>query len=257
MYTHRANQRLPPATPNLPSLNDEQTQKLRLLSLLTLSTAHNPLTYSTAMESLSLGSSSDLESLVTAAIYSSLITARLSPTTSPPIIRVTAIAPLRDVRLQTANTMTSVLSEWQGRCKQVEDGIEREISNIRADAQKQQARERERASLLEKSVSSRDGDDTGEGGGAGGGGASSGFKRPLRSLLREGSGGGGGGKEERRSPFSGLSSGSKRGFNATKDGSLSGSNSGYVDASSMDVDEGLGGGAGSRHSKRQLGVDHR
>ncbi|KAJ5125529.1 hypothetical protein N7526_007706 [Penicillium atrosanguineum] len=93
------------ATPNLPKLSIEQTLKLRLLSLLSLSATVKPLTYQSLMTALSLSSTAELESLVTTAIYASLISARLSPATTPPTVNVTSVAPLRDVRPQSLPKM--------------------------------------------------------------------------------------------------------------------------------------------------------
>ena len=141
------------ATPNLPSLNEEQTLKLRLLSLLSLAATVNPLTYDILITTLSISTPSELESLVTTAIYSSLITARLSAASHPPTVKVTSVAPLRDVKPQTLPTMISVLSEWELRCTDVITGIEAEIAKIHADAKKRREREHARASLLEKAMS--------------------------------------------------------------------------------------------------------
>ncbi|KAK2768546.1 hypothetical protein FQN54_000402 [Arachnomyces sp. PD_36] len=244
------------ATPNLPPLNSEQTQKLRLLTLLSLCTSQKSPTYQSLMTSLSLPDSSALESLITTAIYSSLLTARLSPTTTPPIVRVTSIAPLRDIRPQTVTKMISVLSEWEERCGDVIGGIEAEIAKIKAEAEKNRVRERERTKRVERSISGWDGDKDdgssatgggGSGGGRGVGSRTSQAKDSLRGLRQQG-----------RQFFSGSGSGSgagnrnKREFATTEeddedvddgyfedDGGvdISGHHGG---SSSMDIDDGAG-----------------
>ena len=194
------------------------------------------------MNSLGLQSHAELESLVTKAIYSSLIAARLAPASTPPAIRVSSVAPLRDVRPQSVETMISVLADWQGRCKDVISGIEAEITKIRTEAKKARARENERRRLLEKSVDGWDGDGQGDGGA--GDGAASGSKRSLRS-MREGSGGFAGAGRRLGGAFFG---GSKRDHNERP-----------ADPYSMDIDEGFGegNGAGVRHSKRHLAMGQR
>ncbi|KAK2865352.1 hypothetical protein FQN49_003664 [Arthroderma sp. PD_2] len=199
------------ATPDLPALSEPQALKLRLLSLLTLSTTHNPLTYPIVMESLSLKNHMELESLVTKAIYLSLISARLSPTTTPPTINVTSIAPLRDVRLQSVDGMISVLAEWQGRCQEVVEGIESEINTIKADAARKRAMEKDRAYRFEKSVGGWNGDQD-----EGDGGSSSKESWSWGSSSKESSLGGSAANAARRFFGGGSSSkGNKREFNAT------------------------------------------
>ncbi|CDM36927.1 hypothetical protein DTO013E5_7106 [Penicillium roqueforti] len=137
-------------TPNLPELNTEQTLKLRLLSLLTLSTTIKPLTYSALMTALSSPTKSELESLVTRAIYASLIAGRLSPASNPPSVNVTAVAPLRDVLPQSLPKMIANLSEWESRCGEVVSDLEAEIARVKSDAAKRAARAQAHDEALEK-----------------------------------------------------------------------------------------------------------
>lgn len=230
------------ATPSLPALNEAQSEKLRLLSLLTLSTVYNPLTYPIVMSSLGLKNHAELESLVTKAIYSSLIAARLAPASNPPVIRVSSVAPLRDVPSQSVQTMISALSDWQGRCKDVISGIEAEITKIRTEARKARAAENERQRLFERSVDGWDGDAQGDGGA--GDGAASGSKRSLR-LMKEGS--------------SGFAGAGRRLGGAIFGGNKRDHNEGPTDPYSMDIDEGFGegNGPGARQSKRHLAMGQR
>ncbi|KAL2371214.1 COP9 signalosome complex subunit 7a [Blastomyces gilchristii SLH14081] len=255
------------ATPNLPQLSDKQAEKLRILSLLTLATSHNPLTYAIAMKSLSLPNHAALEALVTKAIYSSLITARISPATTPAFIDVTSTAPLRDVRPQSIAPMISILTEWQARCSDVVGGIEAEIAKIKADAEKRRAREKDRATRVERSVAGWDGDDDGDdeggssgaGAGAGAGGSTSSGAGSKHSLPFSGGGRG----PSLRSHFSAMAgggaSGNKRELNDYGDESRY---RGYgrmdMDGPAMDADEGLGGmGESTRHAKRLLALGSR
>ncbi|ODM22728.1 COP9 signalosome complex subunit 7 [Aspergillus cristatus] len=142
------------STPNLPKLNQDQTLKLRLLSLLSLAPTIKPLTYEALMEALSISTPAELESLVTKAIYSSLITARLSPASDPPTVNVTSVAPLRDVKPQSLPSMISILTEWESRCGGVISDIEAEIEKIKANSAKRAAKENARAELLNKAINS-------------------------------------------------------------------------------------------------------
>ncbi|KAJ5203185.1 hypothetical protein N7449_005264 [Penicillium cf. viridicatum] len=154
-------------TPNLPELNTEQTLKLRLLSLLTLSTAIKPLTYSALMTALSTPTKAELESLVTKAIYASLITARLSPASNPPSVNVTAVAPLRDVQPQSLPQMIANLNEWESRCGEVVSDLEAEIARVKSDAAKRAARAQAHNEALEEAVKRKQ--STGKKGGRRGG----------------------------------------------------------------------------------------
>ncbi|KAJ9309146.1 hypothetical protein DTO217A2_1515 [Paecilomyces variotii] len=239
------------STPNLPALKPEQELKLRLLSLLTLSTTLKPLTYQSLMTSLSISSPSELESLVTKAIYSSLITARLSPATNPPTVHVTSVAPLRDVRPQSVATMISILTEWKNRCGGVIDGIEAEIARIKLEAEKRRAKERARAELLERALNGWEGEDDTDGESGGG----------RRGGLRS--------KDGKHGFGGGAGPGNKREFNADHDdddgywdnGSDGAGDSG-AGGSRMDIDEGAGsssragaaGGTGARQAKRILNM---
>ena len=198
------------------------------------------------MTSLSLQDSSALESLVTSAIYGSLITARLSPTTTPPTVRVISVAPLRDVRLQDAPKMVPVLAEWETRCGAVIDGLLAEIAKINSEAERNGARKQERTARVEKSIAGWDGDrddDTSTGGGGDGAGGSG------RDHFRQGRGNRG--PKSSRFPFPGSGNSNKREFNATTDDDDQDGDDGYwdgddggVDISShtsrMDIDEGAG-----------------
>ncbi|PGH11625.1 hypothetical protein AJ79_04765 [Helicocarpus griseus UAMH5409] len=243
-------------TPNLPPLSEAQSEKLRLLSLLSLSTTHNPFTYPIAMTSLSLPTHAALESLVTKAIYSSLINARISPTTTPPVIHVTSTAPLRDVRPQTISAMINVLTEWQGRCGDVVNGIEAEIAKIKANAEKRRTKEKDRARRVERSLGGWDGED-GEGAGGSGTGSGAGSKHSLPFS-------GGGRGPSLRSHFSaftggGSGSGNKRELNDYGDeGRFRGTGRMEVDGAGMNGDEGLGGmGETARQAKRVLALGGR
>lgn len=129
------------ATPGLPELSEAQTLKLRQLTLLTIASpllpsdnTTNTLTYPSLLSSLSLSSTTELESLITSCIYSSLITARLSPTSDPPTVHITSVAPLRDLRPQSLPALLHILSVWSSRCDNVITDLNNTISSIQSTA---------------------------------------------------------------------------------------------------------------------------
>lgn len=239
------------ATPGLPSLNEAQTLKLRLLSLLTLARTLRPLTYGSLMSALEISTTSELESLVTTAIYSSLITARLSPTSTPPAINVTAVAPLRDVHPQTVSSMISILSEWESRCGDVIGSIEAEIAKIKAQAAEQRKRDRDRAKRIEKSINGWKGLSLEE---------TQALRRAMhhQQHLKSGSGRAVG-KAAAGTAGSSTSSGQKREFDGDDDDVGRGEDDGYFDrdsdpdgSSRMDIDEGAGAQSSSSAATRQV-----
>ncbi|KAE8144806.1 hypothetical protein BDV25DRAFT_85753 [Aspergillus avenaceus] len=231
------------ATPNLPPLNEKQTLKLRLLSLLSLSAAIKPLTYQMLMDALSITAPSELESLVTTAIYSSLITARLSPATSPPTVNVTSVAPLRDVKPQSLTTMISILTQWETRCGDVISDIEAEIAKIRTNSAKRRAKEHAQMALFEKTLSNW-----------GPEGSESRLAGPKNPGWHGGMRGGAGGFVGNKREFSSDDFDDGYWDNGTENAYDT-----LVAGSRMDIDEGAGSsrmgpaGAGARHAKRFLG----
>lgn len=218
----KANHDHPTATPDLPELNTEQTLKLRLLSLLTLSTTIKPLTYSALMTALETPTKAELESLVTTAIYASLISARLSPASNPPSVNVTAVAPLRDVQPQSLPKMISNLAEWESRCGEVVSDLEAEIARVKSEAANRAAKSQARQEALDEAMKKRqDGS----------------WRKNKRSGGRLGAGVGG----------------SKRDADDIADDGFFESMDGE-NGSRMDIDEGAGARAGnSRQPKRVLG----
>lgn len=148
------------STSNLPQLSDIQTQKLRLLSLLTLaspflplqSSSQDPLTYSALLGSLQLSSNHELESLITTAIYSGLLTARLSPTSTPPRVHITSVAPLRDLRPESLSAILRILKTWEGRCVSTITELESQINIISTSAAERTALQRKRQDVVDTAV---------------------------------------------------------------------------------------------------------
>lgn len=155
------------STPDLPTLTDTQTQKLRQLSLLTLASPFLPsatttttttttttdtLTYPSLLSSLAITSNHELESLVTSAIYAGLLTARLSPRSTPPRVQVTAVAPLRDLRPQSLSAILKILQTWDSRCTSTISGLEAKVATIKATAAQRTGLERKRQTVIDTAV---------------------------------------------------------------------------------------------------------
>ncbi|EXJ83566.1 hypothetical protein A1O1_07189 [Capronia coronata CBS 617.96] len=157
--------------PGLPELDEPQTLKLRQLSLLTLASPFAPsdgttvtdaLTYPSLLQSLSLPDAASLESLVTQSIYSGLLTARLSPTSSPPVVNITSVAPLRDLRPQSLPALLQILQTWESRCTSVVSEMEAQISSIRQTAAQRNTTQRKRQEVVDAAVLSEKALDNGE-----------------------------------------------------------------------------------------------
>ncbi|ETN46382.1 uncharacterized protein HMPREF1541_00566 [Cyphellophora europaea CBS 101466] len=213
------------ATPNIPTLSDAQTQKLKQLSLLTLASPFaslasanaNTLAYSSLVHSLHLPSSAALESLVTSCIYAGLLSARLSPTSNPPAVHIHSVAPLRDIRPQSLPAILQILSTWSARCDTVASELDAHITSIKTTARDRSIVAQKRQDVVDAAVLSNANDDA--------------DKRSGRS-----------GRGQR---------GSKRDLDDEYGGS---------DGEGMDVDEGIGemgasfgGAGGSRGTKRNRG----
>lgn len=147
-------------TPNLPTLTPAQEEKLRQLTLLTLASPFAPqtspptnhLTYSSLLSSLSLPSNQSLEAILTSSIYSGLLTARLSPTSNPPIVHITAVAPLRDLRPQSLPALLQILQTWESRCNNVISDLEGQINGIRNSASQRNALQKKRQDVVDAAV---------------------------------------------------------------------------------------------------------
>jgi COP9 signalosome complex subunit 7 len=137
-------------------LNPEQQHKLALLTLISLAGEAIPLTYDYVISALSLPSASSLEALITEAIYNGLVSGRLSPTSIPPMVHFTSVAPLRDLRPTRLSDVLKVLQVWENRCKGVVDNIEGQIVQIRHQATKRKESETRRREIIAHAVLNTD-----------------------------------------------------------------------------------------------------
>lgn len=123
-------------------MNDAQTLKLRLLSLLTIASeksSPNNLSYTTLSARLGLASPIDLEHLITTAIYSNLLTATLNPVAQT--VSITSVAPLRDLAPGSVDVMIKELDAWSLRCTSALSELEAQIAMVKAEAARRAARE--------------------------------------------------------------------------------------------------------------------
>ncbi|RDA82869.1 hypothetical protein CP532_4226 [Ophiocordyceps camponoti-leonardi (nom. inval.)] len=124
----------------LPSLNDAQILKLRQLSLLTLARDRENLSYDRLQQALNVSSARQLEDLVIKAVYQDLLSATLDPARQT--VRVTSVAPLRDLRPGSIPDLISALNKWSSRCTDTLGAIEGNMSKIRSTAVARAADER-------------------------------------------------------------------------------------------------------------------
>ncbi|KAK6428840.1 hypothetical protein LTR95_015013 [Oleoguttula sp. CCFEE 5521] len=194
------------ADASLPPLSEQQTQKLKLLSLLSYAAAPSAdLGYAALTSKLDLSSTSELESLVTIAIYNSLLTATLNP--SAQTVVITSVAPLRDLAPGSIASLLGDLNAWSQRCDSVLSDLQAEIANVEATAQKKAKADARR----EKQVSAAL-----EEGGKGGGNPAQANSKGTRSGNRkdedddadpmdvDGGLGGGGGKKRGTGVIGGM-----------------------------------------------------
>ncbi len=120
------------SSPPLPTLNDAQHTKLRQLSLLSLATDRDSLGYDHLIRGLHLTDASQLESLVMSAVYAGLVTAMLDPALK--VVRISSVAPLRDVAPGAVPKMHAALVSWSQHCEAALADLDAQIAGIRRAA---------------------------------------------------------------------------------------------------------------------------
>lgn len=150
----------------LPALNEAQTLKLRQLSLATMAatvsntssdpSAPNNLSYGALQQELELDSRQALERLVISATYAGLITATLDPAGST--VRVSAVAPLRDLAPGSIPTLLSSLRAWSDRCSAVLASLDEQVAAVKATAAAEAARKKDWDAQMAKLVEDKEND---------------------------------------------------------------------------------------------------
>lgn len=138
------------STPDLPQLSEQQSLKLRQLSLLSLSTSHATLTYPYLLSALDLPNTRALEDLVISSIYGGLLTAKLD--TLAQRVDVSSVSSLRDLKPNSVPQLISILADWDGRCVGVLTEIEGQVREVRAKAAARKRREHEHEVIFEKAL---------------------------------------------------------------------------------------------------------
>ncbi|KAL1896878.1 hypothetical protein Sste5346_004512 [Sporothrix stenoceras] len=188
----------PTSTSPLPPLTDVQATKLRHLSLISLATDRASLGYDHLVRELRLEDARQLETLVMAAVYAGLVTGTLDP--AHQVVRISAVAPIRDPTPDAIPKLHSALSNWSQRCETTLAGLDAQIAGIRRtaaaraeetqkwDSQFKRAVETERRAMLNKDNSGSAAGSAGgeELGGAGGGAVWSHGKRQMTLNVSSG-----------------------------------------------------------------------
>lgn len=138
------------SNPKLPTLNEQQTQKLRQLSFLTLAKDPKNLSYASLLQSLALETPRELEDLVISAIYAGLVSGTLDPYNQ--VVNLSSVSPLRDLPPNSIPYMISTLNEWSSRCISTLSHLEKQIAQVKADAAKRHREEQEWAAQVEKLI---------------------------------------------------------------------------------------------------------
>ncbi|KAI0126874.1 hypothetical protein BJ170DRAFT_421818 [Xylariales sp. AK1849] len=120
------------STANLPPLNEQQTIKLRQLSLLTLARDPRNLSYAALQLELGLSDAREVETLIISAIYAGLLSAQLDPRNQTAL--VSSVSPLRDLAPNSIPSMLSSLQNWSSRCTSTLADLEAQIAAIKASA---------------------------------------------------------------------------------------------------------------------------
>lgn len=120
------------STTNLPPLNEQQTLKLRQLSLLTLAKDPHNLSYASLQAALGLSDARAVEELVISAIYADLISAQLDPRNQT--VLVSSVSPLRDLAPGSIPSMLANLQAWSSRCTSTLADLEAQIQAIKDTA---------------------------------------------------------------------------------------------------------------------------
>lgn len=138
---------MPAKQQSLPSLTENQHQKLLLLSLLPLAHSHTTLSYTALLSALDLPTTHALEQLITTAIYAGLLTGTLDPAHSH--VNVTSVAPLRDLAPGSLPTLQSALANWEARCDDAVRDLEKKAQAVRQGAVEREKEKRKRERALE------------------------------------------------------------------------------------------------------------
>jgi COP9 signalosome complex subunit 7 len=120
------------STADLPPLNEQQTLKLRQLSLLTLAKDPHNLGYASLQSALGLPDSRAVEELVISAIYADLIQAQLDPRNQT--VLISSVSPLRDLAPGSIPSILANLHEWSDRCTSTLFDLEAQIDAIKQTA---------------------------------------------------------------------------------------------------------------------------
>lgn len=131
-------------------MNDQQTLKLRQLSLLTLAKNPHNLSYASLQSALGLSDARAVEQLVISAIYAGLIQAQLDPRDQA--VLVSSVSPLRDLAPGSILSMLANLQEWSGRCTSTLADLEAQIQAIKETAAQRHLEKKQWQEQTEKLV---------------------------------------------------------------------------------------------------------
>lgn len=109
---------------NLPSLNDVQLKKLRLLTIASLASAAKHVPYSLLMKNLALSKLREVEDHIIEAIYSDIIKGKLNQKEER--LEVDTVIG-RDIQPQMIDNIISILDSWRVNCETAMSSLEAQI----------------------------------------------------------------------------------------------------------------------------------
>ncbi|KOS19444.1 COP9 signalosome complex subunit 7a [Escovopsis weberi] len=128
IFSHGLYQDYAAAAHDLPPLSEPQALKLRQLSLVSLARDRAALAYPALQAALRLDSPRDVEDLAVTAIHAGLLRATLDPARQ--LLRVSAIAPVRDIAPGAVPDMVHALQGWAARCSETLADLDAQIAAI-------------------------------------------------------------------------------------------------------------------------------
>lgn len=120
------------STSSLPKLNQQQTNKLRQLSFLTLARNPENLGYANLMSELGLEEQHELENLFISIVYAGLVDGTLDPYHQRVVVK--SISSLRDLEPNSIPNMIKTLGTWSSRCASTLKDLDQHLVCIKAEA---------------------------------------------------------------------------------------------------------------------------
>ncbi|KRZ51507.1 COP9 signalosome complex subunit 7 [Trichinella nativa] len=114
---------------HLPKFSDCMLEKIRLLSLISLTSGINTISYDILLEKLELQSFTELENLIISAFYKNLIMGRMDSSNKTLCV---SYAVSRDLRREDIPVLIEKMKTWSGQCQYFYDNVIDEADKVDA-----------------------------------------------------------------------------------------------------------------------------